>query len=114
MTKLQSNTNTFLKRDVPAEPWPEAEPAQHLVAASNAGCFGERVVEKAAWKCGGLRMTQFEPFEMLRRSNRESYRKEQEEGGSGCDLAIWLPTVDTFRTFASQNCVSRTCEAPCG
>jgi hypothetical protein len=37
------------------------------------------VVEKAAWQDGALRTTLFEPFEMLRHSNQESYRKEKEK-----------------------------------
>jgi hypothetical protein len=49
------------------------------------------VVEKAAWQDGALRTTLFEPFEILRHSNQESYRKEKENGGSGRDLGIWLP-----------------------
>jgi site-specific DNA recombinase len=48
------------------------------------------VVEKAAWQDGGLRTALFEPFEILRQSNQESYRKEKENGGSGRDLEIWL------------------------
>jgi hypothetical protein len=32
----------------------------------------------------------FEPFEVLRRSNQESYRKEREKAGSGRELGIWL------------------------
>ena len=48
------------------------------------------VVEKAAWRDGALQTTLFEPFEILRHSNQESYGKEKENGGSGLDLAIWL------------------------
>jgi site-specific DNA recombinase len=48
------------------------------------------VVEKAAWQDGQLRTTLFEPFEVLRRSNQESYRKEREKAGSGRELGIWL------------------------
>ena len=53
------------------------------------------VVEKAAWQDGALRTTLFEPFEMLRHSNHESYRKEKDNGGSGRDLEIWLPGMDS-------------------
>jgi hypothetical protein len=60
------------------------------------------VVEKAAWQHGELRTTLFEPFEILRGSNLESSRKEKENGGSGLDLEIWLPTLDAFRTFAAE------------
>ncbi len=42
-----------------------------------------------------MRTTLFEPFEILRRSNQESYRKEKENGGSGRDLEIWLPGTDS-------------------
>jgi thioredoxin-like negative regulator of GroEL len=48
------------------------------------------VVEKAAWQDGQLRTTLFEPFEVLRRSNQESYRKEKSKAGSGRELGIWL------------------------
>ncbi|HEV8416255.1 MAG TPA: recombinase family protein [Bryobacteraceae bacterium] len=48
------------------------------------------VMEKADWKDGTLRTTLFEPFEVLRRSNRESHRKENENAGSGRDLEVWL------------------------
>jgi hypothetical protein len=41
------------------------------------------VLENAAWKDGELRMSLFEPFEILRRSNRESYRKHAENPDSG-------------------------------
>ncbi len=50
----------------------------------------QTVIEKAAWKDGGLRMTLFEPFEILRHSDQESYTKEKEKGGSGRDLEVWL------------------------
>jgi site-specific DNA recombinase len=48
------------------------------------------VVDKSAWQDGALRTTLFEPFEILRHSNQESYRKEKENCGSGRDLEIWL------------------------
>jgi DNA invertase Pin-like site-specific DNA recombinase len=50
-----------------------------------------RVVEKAAWRHGALEIALFEPFEILRHSNCESYRKEKEKVGSGRELGIWLP-----------------------
>jgi site-specific DNA recombinase len=60
------------------------------------------VLQKAAWKNGALQTTLFEPFEILRHSNQESSRKEKENAGSGRELGIWLPTLDTFRTFAAR------------
>jgi len=48
------------------------------------------VVEKAAWQDGSLRAILFEPFEILRRSNQESYRKEKEIAGSGREIELWL------------------------
>ena len=48
------------------------------------------VIEKAAWKGGTLQTALFEPFEILRHSNHESYRKEKEKAGSGCEMGIWL------------------------
>jgi site-specific DNA recombinase len=53
------------------------------------------VVERAAWQDGALRTTLFEPFEILRHSNQESHRKEKEIVGSGQDLEIWLPGMDS-------------------
>jgi site-specific DNA recombinase len=50
----------------------------------------QTVVEKATWKDGALQTTLFEPFQILRHSNLESYRKEKEKVGSGRDLEIWL------------------------
>ena len=35
------------------------------------------VIEKAAWQDGTLRTTLFEPFEILRHSNQESYQKRK-------------------------------------
>jgi hypothetical protein len=55
------------------------------------------VVEKAAWLDGALRTTLFEPFEILRHSNRESLRKENENAGSGRDSGIWLPKKHGFQ-----------------
>jgi site-specific DNA recombinase len=48
------------------------------------------LVKHAAWQGGTLRTTLFEPFEILRHSNRESDRKEKQIPGSGQDLGIWL------------------------
>lgn len=48
------------------------------------------VVEKAMWQDGALRTSLFEPFEVLRHSNRESYRKEKEIGKPMTDIEIWL------------------------
>jgi hypothetical protein len=55
----------------------------------------QTLVEKAAWKDGALQTSLFEPFEILRHSNQESYRKEKEKAGSGRDLEIWLPGMDS-------------------
>ena len=48
------------------------------------------MIENAAWKNGALHTTLFEPFQILRHSNRESLRKETENPGSGRDSEIWL------------------------
>jgi site-specific DNA recombinase len=48
------------------------------------------LIKDAAWKGGELRTTLFEPFDVLRHSNSESYRKEKEIGGSMTDMKIWL------------------------
>jgi hypothetical protein len=53
------------------------------------------VVQKAAWKEGTLQTALFEPFEILRHSNQESYRKEKEKTGSARELEIWLPGMDS-------------------
>ena len=55
----------------------------------------QTVVEKATWKDGALQTALFEPFQILRHSNQESYRKEKEKAGSGRDLGIWLPGMDS-------------------
>ena len=55
----------------------------------------QTVVESATWKNGALQAALFEPFEILRHSNQESYRKETENVGSGRDLQIWLPGMDS-------------------
>ncbi len=44
----------------------------------------------------------FEPFEILRHWNQENNRKEKENGGSGRDLGIWLPTLDDFSPLATD------------
>ncbi len=48
------------------------------------------VVEQASWQNGVLQTKLFEPFEILRHSNLESHRKENENGGSGRDSKVWL------------------------
>jgi hypothetical protein len=50
----------------------------------------QTVVEKAAWKGGPLEMTLFEPFELLRHSNQESYGRQKEKGSSDSGKEIWL------------------------
>jgi len=55
----------------------------------------QTIVEKATWKDGLLQTGLFEPFEILRHSNQETHRKENENGGSGRDSAIWLPGMDS-------------------
>jgi hypothetical protein len=48
------------------------------------------VMEKAAWKDRALRATLFESFEILRHSNLESLRKENERPGPGQHSEVWL------------------------
>jgi site-specific DNA recombinase len=67
----------------------------------------QTVVEKAAWKDGGLQTALFEPFEILRHSNQESCRKEKEKAGSGRELGIWLPRNAVLQLFLSFLSVSR-------
>jgi site-specific DNA recombinase len=58
----------------------------------------QTIVEKSTWKEGALQTALFEPFEILRHSNHESHRKENETLGSGRDLEIWLrKQVSNFR-----------------
>jgi site-specific DNA recombinase len=64
------------------------------------------VVEKANWQDGALRTTLFEPFEILRHSNQESYRKEKENAGSGREMGIWLP-----ERYIARNRISPPVEA---
>ena len=54
------------------------------------------LIKDATWQDGTLRTALFEPFEILRHSNQESYRKEKEIAGSGQDLEIWLPKTNTY------------------
>jgi hypothetical protein len=68
-------------------------------AASEQRRLLQTVVEKAAWRDGALQTALFEPFEILRHSNQLSYRKEMEKAGTGRELEIWLPVVDTSRTL---------------
>ncbi len=60
------------------------------------------VLENAAWKDGELRTTLFEPFEILRHSNRESYRKEKENSGSARNLEIWLRKCGEVRADSPE------------
>jgi len=53
------------------------------------------MVEKSTWEDGKLQTSLLEPFAMLRHSNQESLRKEKQIAGSGKDLGIWLPGLDT-------------------
>ena len=48
------------------------------------------VMQKAAWQNGTLRAILFEPFEILRHSNRATHTKENQKPGSGRDSEIWL------------------------
>jgi hypothetical protein len=99
----------------------------HATADNKAPSLGrglglKMVVQKAAWKEGTLQTALFEPFEILRHSNQESYRKEKEKAGSPAWIRTkvyattlspmsyepwfadrsWAPSLDTFRTFAAQ------------
>jgi hypothetical protein len=53
------------------------------------------VIENAPWREGELRTSLFEPFQILRRSNRESHRKQEENPDSAPDIEIWLPGMDS-------------------
>ena len=55
----------------------------------------QTVVAKASWKGGSLQTDLFEPFEVLRHSNQESCRREKEKVGSGREMEIWLPGMDS-------------------
>jgi hypothetical protein len=48
------------------------------------------VLSSISFQAGELHTTLFEPFQILRHSNRESDRKESENVGSGRDLEVWL------------------------
>ncbi len=63
----------------------------------------QTVVKKAAWKGGTLQTALFEPFEILRHSNQESYRKEKEKAGCGRELRIWLPESNTDSNTVLEN-----------
>ena len=51
----------------------------------------QAVVEKTAWQDGELRTTLFEPFEILRHSNQEGYRKEKENSGQDATCKFGSP-----------------------
>jgi len=50
-----------------------------------------------------LRTALFEPFEILRHSNRECHRKENNSLGSGRDLRVWLPERYTDPNSRMEN-----------
>ncbi len=52
----------------------------------------------------------FEPFEILRHSNRGSYRKQEEEVGSEGEFGVWVPNLDTVRISVWQSLFGRTDE----
>jgi site-specific DNA recombinase len=72
------------------------------------------VVDKADWKNGTLRTSLVEPFEILRHSNRESSRKENENEGSGRDLEVgssgrirtYNPSVNSHTGPTDNNCLA--------
>jgi site-specific DNA recombinase len=53
------------------------------------------LVRTAAWQGGELRLEFEDPFEILRGSNRASFRKQNQEARSGNDSKIWLPGMDS-------------------
>jgi hypothetical protein len=60
------------------------------------------MIDTATWRDGGLRTTLFEPFQILRHSNQESRRKENENFGSGRDLEVWLPRNTVVQLILSR------------
>jgi site-specific DNA recombinase len=60
----------------------------------------QTVVEKAAWKNGVLQAALFEPFDILRRSNQESLRREREKAGSGCEKKFGSPSWAIIELFS--------------
>src|SRR5258708_3190449 len=54
-------------------------------------------------KDGQLRTTLLEPFELLRHSNQQTSNGTNGIGGQEQESEIWLPTLDTFRTFLSSS-----------
>jgi len=65
--------------------------------------FLRTLVRTAAWGQGKLRLEFEERFEILRGSNRASLRNETQKTGSERDSEIWLPSLDTFRTFLAAD-----------
>lgn len=49
------------------------------------------VLKEAAWKDGRLHATLLEPFELLRRSNRDNGNEISGNRGAGRPFEIWLP-----------------------
>jgi hypothetical protein len=52
---------------------------------------GQKTAGRFRLHCHDFRTTLFEGFEILRHSNLESHRKDNEIAGSGRDYEIWLP-----------------------
>ncbi len=59
------------------------------------------VMQQATWKAGKFELTLKSPYQILANSNSVSRSKEREKPGSGQEIEIWLPVVDTFRALAA-------------
>ena len=72
---------------------------RHVAGLGRTAAIESRAVapfESSSIPYGELRTTLFEPFEILRRSNSESIRKEKDNHASGRELGIWLPKTNTY------------------
>jgi hypothetical protein len=63
-------------------------------------------LRSTTWKDGALQTALFEPFQILRHSNQEMYRKEKEKAGLGRNLKIWLPGMDSNHEESTSTVIS--------
>jgi DNA invertase Pin-like site-specific DNA recombinase len=68
--------------------FPEAQPEQQRAIARS-------LLKNATWKAGKFESALKSPFDVLALSNSVSQRKDREINGSGREIEIWLPGMDS-------------------
>jgi hypothetical protein len=66
----------------------EKQPHQQRATAS-------ALMQEATWKAGKFEWTLKEPYQILAHSNSVSLSKERQKPGSGQEIEIWLPGMDS-------------------